>query len=95
MVLRYTETSASSEFKEPCHLRGELVSSQLQQFTLNSINNIVCSTTGEALVLVKFGRLVLPKQQLCFLHAVYLAVTDVRYCCRETAYSRQIESEDK
>lgn len=56
-----------------------LVDSQLQRFKLDMDEHIVCCTTDGASVMVKFGRLVLPELQLCYAHAVHLAVTDVLY----------------
>lgn len=56
-----------------------LVDSQLQRFKLDMDEHIVCCTTDGASVMVKFGRLVLSELQLCYAHAVYLAVTDVLY----------------
>ncbi|XP_030578053.1 zinc finger BED domain-containing protein 4-like [Archocentrus centrarchus] len=69
------------------HVRGTmpaekvkaLVDDQLQCFKLDMNQHIVCCTTDGASVMVKFGRLVLPELQLCYAHAVHLAVTDVLY----------------
>ncbi|XP_073715766.1 uncharacterized protein [Misgurnus anguillicaudatus] len=55
-----------------------LVQNQLKRFKLD-MEHIVCCTTDGASVMVKFGRLVLPELQLCYAHAVHLAVTDVLY----------------
>uniref|UniRef100_A0AAV2MI82 Transposase n=1 Tax=Knipowitschia caucasica TaxID=637954 RepID=A0AAV2MI82_KNICA len=63
----------------PAEKIKELVDSHLHRFKLNMEQNIVCCTTDGASVMVKFGRLVLPKLQLCYAHAVHLAVTDVLY----------------
>lgn len=87
----------------PAERVKELVDSQLQRLKLNMNDHIVCSTTDGASVMVKFGRLVLPEQQLCYVHAVHLAVTDVLYRRRNQeepaptacATASQIESEDK
>lgn len=43
--------------------------------------------------MVKFGRLVLPELQLCYAHAVHLAVTDVLYRRDVPVPDRDIESE--
>uniref|UniRef100_A0AAV2J054 Gypsy retrotransposon integrase-like protein 1 n=1 Tax=Knipowitschia caucasica TaxID=637954 RepID=A0AAV2J054_KNICA len=63
----------------PAEKIKELVDSHLHRFKLNMEQNIVCCTTDGASVMVKFGRLVLPELQLCYAHAVHLAVTDVLY----------------
>lgn len=53
------------------------------------------SSTEEWRVMVKFGRLVLPEQQLCYAHAVQLAVTDVLYRRWVAACVSHIESKDE
>ena len=70
-----------------------LVDNQLQRFKLDMDKHIVCCTTDGASVMVKFGRQVLPELQLCYAHAVHLAVTDVLY--RRGVPDRVIETSEE
>lgn len=70
-----------------------LVEDHLQHFNLKMDQDVVCCTTDGASVMVKFGRLVLPELQLCYAHAVHLAVTDVLY--RHATTDRESEESEE
>lgn len=48
-------------------------------FGLNLNEDIICITTDGAVVMQKVGKLLVCKQQLCFAHAIHLAVSDILY----------------
>lgn len=57
----------------------ELASERLEKFNLNLETDIVAVTSDGAAVMKKFGELSPTLNQLCFSHAIHLAVTDVLY----------------
>ena len=57
----------------------ELLDKKLAEFELNLSDDIVSICTDGASVMRKVGNLIKPKQQLCYLHGIHLAVTDVLY----------------
>ena len=57
----------------------ELLDEKLAEFELNLSDDIVSICTDGASVMRKVGNLIKPKQQLCYLHGIHLAVTDVLY----------------
>ena len=57
----------------------ELVNEKLGTYSLNLDEHILCATTDGALVMVRYGKLVLPEHQLCYAHAIHLSVIDVLY----------------
>lgn len=57
----------------------ELVSTRLQIFNLDLTTNIIAATNDGAAVMKKFGQLSIIINQLCYSHAIHLAVTDVLY----------------
>lgn len=77
----------------------ELVSERLQNFNLNLETDIVAATNDGAAVMKKFGKLSSIINQLCYSHAIHLAVTDVLYKHREMAEAEvnvsSEESEDE
>ena len=52
---------------------------RLEKFGLNFEDDIVCSITDGASVMVKFGTLTNSLHQLCFAHGIHLAICDVIY----------------
>jgi len=60
-----------------------LIDSKLSEFGLSLSANIVCIVTDGASVMVKLGSLTDMEQQLCYAHAVQLAVLDVLYRQRD------------
>ena len=76
----------------------ELVSQRLHIFNLDLATDIVAATNDGAAVMKKFGHLSLIINQLCYSHAIHLAVTDVLYKNKEIAetdvYVTSEESED-
>ena len=75
-----------------CH---SLIDVKLNEFWLSLAADIVCIVTDGASVTVKVGKLVDTEQQLCYAHAVQLAVLDVLYRRREVTpvVSAQLESD--
>ncbi|KAF8778539.1 hypothetical protein HNY73_015253 [Argiope bruennichi] len=63
----------------------ELLSEKLQNFNLNLETDIVAATNDGAVVMKKIGKISPIINQLCFSHAIHLAVTDVLYKHREMA----------
>lgn len=61
----------------------ELVTERLQNFNLNLETDIIAATNDGAAVMKKFGKLSSIINQLCYSHAIQLAVTDVLYEHRE------------
>ena len=61
----------------------ELISGRLKIFNLNLETDIVAATNDGAAVMIKFGKLSCIINQLCYSHAIHLAVTDVLYKHRE------------
>lgn len=57
----------------------ELVDEKLKSFGLDFNKDIVSTTSDGARVMVKFGRLSQPHQQLCYNHAIHLAVMSIFY----------------
>lgn len=57
----------------------ELVKEKLKCFDISLEDDIVASTHDGASVMVKYGRLIQPLSQLCYNHAIHLAVVDVFY----------------
>ena len=57
----------------------EEVENKLTEFDLSLKRHIVASVTDGASVMVKFGRIIECEHQLCFAHAIHLAVCDVLY----------------
>ena len=56
-----------------------LIDLKLSEFGLSLAADIVCIVTDGASVMVKVGSLIETEQQLCYAHAVQLAVLDVLY----------------
>jgi hypothetical protein len=56
----------------------ELVERKLSKFGLK-FKDIVASTHDGAVVMQKYGRLILAESQFCFNHGIHLSVTDVFY----------------
>jgi len=56
-----------------------LIELKLSEFGLSLADDIVCIVTDGASVMVKVGNLTETEQQLCYAHAVQLAVLDVLY----------------
>lgn len=69
----------------------KLLSDKLDEYGLSLEKNIVCLTNDGAAVMKKVGRLVPNAQQLCFAHAIQLAVIDVLYK-KSTTEDRNISS---
>ena len=57
----------------------DLVKKKLAEYNLDIDDDVVCITTDGARVMVKVGKLVDAEQQLCYAHAIHLAVTDILY----------------
>ena len=57
----------------------ELLETKLGEFGLSLEKDIVCICTDGASVMRKVGKLISAEQQLCYAHAVQLAVLDVLY----------------
>ena len=71
----------------------KLVGEKLSEYNLVIDNDIVCVTTDGARVMTKVGKLIDAEQQLCYAHAIHLAVTDVLY--KKSPSSKNLESEEK
>ena len=56
-----------------------LLEEKLQQFGLSLEHDVACICTDGASVMTKVGRLISAEQQLCYAHAIQLAVLDVLY----------------
>lgn len=63
----------------PAEKGVSLLTQRLKIFNLNLDNDIVSVTTDGASVMKKMGSLIKCNQQLCFAHAIHLAVLDVLY----------------
>ena len=57
----------------------EFVSKKLAKYNLVIGAGIVCITTDGARVMIKVGKLYDAEQELCYAHAIHLAVTDILY----------------
>lgn len=57
----------------------DLVKAKLKDYGIEMDNDIVGSTHDGASVMVKYGKNILPFSQLCYNHAIHLAVLDVFY----------------
>ena len=57
----------------------KLIEERLQMYGLNLNEDIICITTDGAAVMQKVGKLLSCKLQLCFAHAIHLAVLDILY----------------
>ena len=57
----------------------DLVKAKLKDYGIEMDNDIVRSTHDGASVMVKYGKNILPFSQLCYNHAIHLAVLDVFY----------------
>jgi len=60
-----------------------LIEEKLSEFGLSLAADIVCIVTDGASVMVKVGNLIETEQQVCYAHAVQLAVLDVLYRRRD------------
>lgn len=66
-----------------------LVKEKLAKFGLSLKDDIVCITTDGASVMVKVGKQIDALQQLCFAHGIHLAVMDVLYSKRGSAFVQE------
>jgi len=60
-----------------------LLNERLLKFALKLDSDIICICTDGASVMVKVGKLINADQQLCFAHAIQLAVLDVLHKCNQ------------
>ena len=72
----------------------ELLNVKLESYSLNLDDHIVCATTDGASVMVKYGKLVVPEHQLCYAHAIHLAVMDTLYTKKYKSLSANDDSSD-
>ena len=63
----------------PADKAVSIVTEKLEEFGLNIADQIVCSVTDGASVMVKFGKLIPTEHQTCYSHAIHLAVQEVMY----------------
>src|SRR5262249_19135821 len=63
-------------------------------YGLNLHEDIICVTTDGASVMQKVGKLLSDEQQLCFAHAVHLAVTDVLYKKPKSLANERVDVSD-
>lgn len=71
----------------------ELITEKLQEFDISLNNDVVSFTTDGASTMQKIGKLLTPKQQLCFAHGLHLALVDIIYkktydCTRGIVFRR-------
>ena len=74
-----------------CRMKGsfpakrceDLINKRLAEYGLNIKDDIVCSTTDGASVMVRLGELLHCFHQLCFAHGIHLSVVDVIYDRKE------------
>ena len=71
-----------------------MVQDRLTEFGVDCKTEVVAVVNDGASVMVKFGNLAPFEQQLCFSHAIHLAVTDVIYK-KEAAGSRMRDEEEE
>ena len=57
----------------------EMVSHKLLEYGLVLSKHIVATVNDGASVMVKYGKLIEPEQQLCYAHGIHLAVCDFLY----------------
>ena len=69
----------------------ELLDEKLKMFGLDLKQDIVSITTDGASVMTKVGRCIQAEQQLCYAHAVQLAVLDVLYKKPQVAQTKQTD----
>lgn len=62
----------------------ELVAEKLSEFGLDFDRDIIASTHDGAAVMIKYGKLILGENQLCYNHGIHLAVADVFYKDKDT-----------
>ena len=69
----------------------ELVRNKLLEFGIYLDKHVVATVNDGASVMVKYGKLIEPEQQLCYAHGIHLAVCDFLYslnstCIKEIIY---------
>jgi len=87
----------------PFEICIKLVEERLQIYGISFHEDIICITTDGAPVMQKIGKILSCRQQLCFAHAVHLAVLDVLYnktlslvtACDETYSSCDSDDEEE
>lgn len=78
----------------PAEKLVELVNNRLRSFHINFDQDIVGTTSDGASVMIKFGSLTPSELQLCYNHAIHLAVLKVFYC-KSTQVSQELEDDDR
>lgn len=73
----------------------ELLRRKLAQFEIDLDADIVDVTSDGASVMKKLGKLINAEQQLCFAHAIHLAVLGVMYKSKSKKAEEQDETEDE
>ena len=58
---------------------NQCIQTKLEEFKLSYKNDIICSVTDGASVMVKMGRISPCEHQQCFAHGIHLAVCDILY----------------
>lgn len=71
-----------------------LVEQHLLSFNLNLEKDIIASTNDSASVMGKYNRFIDPIGQLCYNHAIHLAVVDVLYSKKENNFYENEESSE-
>ena len=72
----------------------DLLKKKLEEFNISLDNDVVCVSNDGASVMKKFGKLIKPQQQLCFAHAIHLAVLDVLYSKDSISDDEEKQNED-
>ena len=79
----------------PAQKMVELVHKKLLEFGIDLNKHIVATVNDGASVMVKYGTLIEPEQQLCYAHGIRLAVCDFLYSKTSNVFEALSPDEDE